>query len=318
MSIIDELEELAFGARLKRLYEYFAKDVVLIYKDELLNFEPKYFTLYYLISKQGEAGVTEIAEELGLTHPGVIHLAKELEELGFIESVKSATDSRRRMLRLSKKGRESLPKFERVWVKIVALNKALFSSQQNNLLNAIIETEAQLNEKPYYQRFQEMFNPQGHSAVKVITYEPQYARYFKNLNIEWINTYFTVEEHDLEQLNHPEEHILADGGEILFAQINDDIAGTCALIKTGPTEYELAKMGVSPKYQGRKIGNSLMDAAIAKTKELGGTRLWLGSNRRLTPALSLYRKYGFKEFKVVATPYARADIHMELELGEKI
>jgi DNA-binding MarR family transcriptional regulator/GNAT superfamily N-acetyltransferase len=314
MSIIDELEELAIGARLKRLFEYFARDVVLIYKDEQLNFEPKYFALYYLISKQGEAGVTEIAEELGLTHPGVIHLAKELEELGFIESVKSATDSRKRMLRLSEKGRESLPKFERVWVKIAALNKALFSSQQNNLLSAIMETEAQLNEKPYYQRFQEMFNPQGYSAVKVITYEPQYARYFKNLNIEWINTYFTVEEHDLEQLNHPEEHILADGGEIFFAQINNDIAATCALIKTGQTDYELAKMAVSPKYQGRKIGNSLMEAAIAKTKELGGTRLWLGSNRRLTPALSLYRKYGFKEFKVAATPYARADIHMELDL----
>ncbi|HMG07880.1 MAG TPA: GNAT family N-acetyltransferase, partial [Mucilaginibacter sp.] len=113
---------------------------------------------------------------------------------------------------------------------------------------------------------------------------------------------------------HPEEHILADGGEILFAQINNDIAATCALIKTGQTDYELAKMAVSPRYQGRKIGNSLLEAAIAKTKELGGTRLWLGSNRGLTPALSLYRKYGFKEFKVDATPYARADIHMELDL----
>jgi DNA-binding MarR family transcriptional regulator/GNAT superfamily N-acetyltransferase len=314
MNIIDELEELAIGARLKRLYEYFAKDVVMIYKDEQLNFEPKYFTLYYLISKQGEVGVTEIAEELGCTHPGVIHLAKELEELGFIESAKSATDSRRRLLRLSAKGRESLPKFERVWAKILALNKALFNNQQNNLLNAIMETEAQLNEKPYYQRFQEMFNPQGNGLIKVITYEPQYARHFKNLNIEWINTYFTVEEHDLEQLNHPEEHILADGGEIFFAQINDDIAGTCALIKTGPAEYELAKMAVSPKYQGRKIGNFLMDAAIAKTKELGGTRLWLGSNRVLVPAISLYKKYGFTEFTISATPYQRANIHMELYL----
>ena len=314
MNIIDELEELAIGARLKRLYEYFAKDVAMIYKDEQLNFEPKYFTLYYLISKQGEIGVTEISEELNLTHPGVIHLAKELEGLGFIESAKSATDSRRRLLRLSAKGKESLPKFERVWAKIVALNKALFNNQQNNLLSAIMETETQLNEKPYYQRFQEMFNPQGNSPVKVITYEPQYARHFKNLNIEWINTYFTVEEHDLEQLNHPEDHILADGGEIFFAQINDDIAGTCALVKTGSAEYELAKMAVSPKYQGRKIGNALMDAVIAKTKELGGTHLWLGSNRVLVPAISLYKKYGFTEFNVATTPYQRANIHMELIL----
>ncbi|MGN8070259.1 bifunctional helix-turn-helix transcriptional regulator/GNAT family N-acetyltransferase [Mucilaginibacter sp. 22184] len=314
MSLIDDLEELAVGARLKRLYEYFAKDVVQIYKDEQLNFEPKYFTLYYLISKQGEAAVTEIAEELGCTHPGVIHLAKELEALGFIESVKSASDSRKRMLRLSEKGKDSLPKFERVWAKILTLNKSLFNSQQNNLLSAIMETEAQLNEKPYYQRFQEMFNPQGNNPVTVTTYDPQNARYFKNLNIEWINTYFTVEEHDLEQLNHPEEYIIAPGGEILFAHIDDDVVGTCAVIKTGEAEYELAKMAVSPKYQGRKIGNALMDAAIAKTKELGGTRLWLGSNTLLAPAISLYRKYGFTEFKVADTPYARANIHMEKDL----
>ncbi|NHA03627.1 GNAT family N-acetyltransferase [Mucilaginibacter sp. HC2] len=314
MSLIDDLEELAVGARLKRLYEYFAKDVVQIYKDEQLNFEPKYFTLYYLISKQGEAAVTEIAEELGCTHPGVIHLAKELEELGFIESVKSTTDSRKRMLRLSEKGKDSLPKFERVWAKILTLNKSLFNSQQHNLLSAIMETEAQLNDKPYYQRFQDMFNPQGNNPVTVTNYDPQYARYFKNLNIEWINTYFTVEEHDLEQLNHPEEYIIGPGGEILFAHIDDDVVGTCAVIKTGEAEYELAKMAVSPKYQGRKIGNALMEAAIAKTKELGGTRLWLGSNTLLSPAISLYRKYGFKEFKVADTPYARANIHMERDL----
>jgi len=73
-------------------------------------------------------------------------------------------------------------------------------------------------------------------------------------------------------------------------------------------------MAVSPKYQGRKIGNALMDAVIAKTKELGGTRLWLGSNTLLAPAISLYRKYGFTEFKVADTPYARANIHMEKDL----
>ncbi|RYZ91786.1 MAG: MarR family transcriptional regulator, partial [Sphingobacteriaceae bacterium] len=76
MSIIDDLQELAIGSRLKRLYDTFAKDVAQIYKDEELTFEPKYFTLYYLISRRGEIGITEIADELALTHPGVIHLAK--------------------------------------------------------------------------------------------------------------------------------------------------------------------------------------------------------------------------------------------------
>jgi ribosomal protein S18 acetylase RimI-like enzyme/Mn-dependent DtxR family transcriptional regulator len=313
-NIIDDLEELAIGARMRRLYDVFAKDVVLIYQDEQLDFEPKYFTLYYLISERNEATVTELAEELNLTHPGVIHLAGELEKLGFIESFKLPGDSRKRMLRLSAKGRQSLPKFKDVWAKILLLNQSLFNSQQHNLLLAIKETEALLNDKPYYQRFQIMFAPVTDANVTIVNYQPSLAKYFKGLNIEWINTHFTVEEHDLEQLNHPEEHIMNDGGEILFIQLNDEIVGTCALIKTGEAEYELAKMAVSPRYQGRQLGKKLMDAAIAKATELKASRVWLGSNTKLTAAINLYKKTGFKEIPIGATPYARANVKMEMYL----
>ncbi|MEO6148819.1 MAG: bifunctional helix-turn-helix transcriptional regulator/GNAT family N-acetyltransferase [Mucilaginibacter sp.] len=314
MSIIDDLQELAIGSRLKRLYDTFAKDVAQIYKDEELTFEPKYFTLYYLISRRGEIGITEIADELALTHPGVIHLARELEALGYIESIKSKTDSRKRILRLSVKGKESLPKFEHVWAKITSLNKSLFENQQNNLLTAVAETEEQLNEKNYYQRFKEMFIPGGQSEIKILEYEPRLAKYFKSLNIEWINTYFTVEAHDLEQLDHPEEHILKDGGRVIFAEVDGEIAGTCAMIKTGKDEFELAKMGVSPRYQGRKVGQALVDAVFVIAKELRTKRLWLGSNSKLAPALNIYRKYGFKDIPVGNTPYKRADVKMEIYL----
>ncbi|RYY34252.1 MAG: GNAT family N-acetyltransferase [Sphingobacteriaceae bacterium] len=313
MSVIDDLQELAVGARMKRLYETFSKDVTLIYKDEGLEFEPKYFVLYYLISRRGEIGITEIAEELSLTHPGVIHLAKELEAMGYIESVKSNTDSRKRILRLSKKGQESLVKFEHVWAKITSLNKELFESQQNNLLEAVAEVEAQLNQRNYYQRFKEMFTPAGVSEVTILEYEPKLKKYFKSINIEWINTYFTVEQHDLEQLDQP-EHILNDGGRILFAKVDGQIAGTCALIKTGENEYELAKMGVSPRFQGRKVGQALMDASFKIARELKVKRLWLGSNSKLASALAVYRKYGFKDIPVGNTPYKRADVKMEIWL----
>ena len=314
MSVIDDLNELAIGARMKRLYDLFAKDVILIYQDEKLNFEPKYFTLYYLISKKGEIGITEIADELNLTHPGVIHLAKELEALGFIQSGKSATDSRKRILKLSEKGIESLDKFQRVWKKILLLNQSLFNNQQHNLLTAIMETENQLSAKPYYQRFKEMFESTTGTGVNIVEYDPSLAKYFKSLNIEWINTNFTVEEHDLEQLNHPDSHILNDGGTIIFATVNDEIAGTCALIKTGDNEYELAKMAVDPKYRGRKIGNVLMGTIVKKGKALGAKRLWLESNTKLVPALTMYAKFGFKEIPIDNSPFSRADIRMELFL----
>ncbi|HRI20049.1 MAG TPA: MarR family transcriptional regulator [Panacibacter sp.] len=157
-NIIDELAELAIGARMKRLYDSISKDVMKIYADYNLDFETKYFTLFYLISKRGSIGIMETAEELSLSHPGVINLAKELEKKGYIESFKPPGDSRKRSLRLSKKGRKALPAFELVWNKIYKTNKLLFAKQQHHLLKALQETEALLEDESYYKRFKKV-NP---------------------------------------------------------------------------------------------------------------------------------------------------------------
>lgn len=143
-------------------------------------------------------------------------------------------------------------------------------------------------------------------------FKEEYTKDFKQLNLEWIEKYFVVEEHDLEQLSHPEEHIINTGGDIFFALYNDEVAGVCALIKTGDEEFELAKMAVSPNFQGKQIGYKLGMHTIEMGKQMGAKRIWLESNRRLAPALNLYRKLGFKEIPITFTPYARADIRMEL------
>ena len=65
--------------------------------------------------------------------------------------------------------------------------------------------------------------------MEIIAYTPQYKKDFKRLNVEWISTYFTLEPHDLEQLDDPEGYILSKGGKIFFAKKDDDIIGTCAL-----------------------------------------------------------------------------------------
>jgi len=151
--------------------------------------------------------------------------------------------------------------------------------------------------------------------VILSSYNEQYAQDFKRLNLEWIEKHFVVEGHDMEQLGHPEEYIIAKGGEILVALYNDEVAGVCALIKTGEQEFELAKMAVSPDFRGKHIGYKLGIHCIERAKRLGAKRIWLESNRVLGPAINLYGKLGFREIPLTVTPYARADIRMELMLN---
>ena len=72
-------------------------------------------------------------------------------------------------------------------------------------------------------------------------------------------------------------------------------------------------MAVYEKFQGRKIGRALAEAAIARAKERGGEKIILYSNTTLQPAMALYYKLGFKEIPVDG-PYKRTNVKMELML----
>ena len=155
--------------------------------------------------------------------------------------------------------------------------------------------------------------------VSIVPYAPHYQADFKRLNLEWISRYFAVEPHDLEQLDHPEMYVLPRSGQIFFALIGEEVVGCVAMVNTGTpeqgiTEFELAKMAVSPTAQGKGIGKKLCLAAIDYARQLGVRKIWLESNRILTPALTMYTSVGFQEVPSIPTPYARADIRMEMAL----
>lgn len=152
------------------------------------------------------------------------------------------------------------------------------------------------------------------SAIQIVDYNLFYAQAFYDLNHEWITTYFVMEEADEKSLGDPQGYIINKGGHILMALFNGEPVGTCALIKDGENAFELAKMAVAPKMQGMKIGKMLGEAAVDRARRAGASKVFLLSNRRLTPALNLYRRLGFEEVPMEPSNYKRADIKMELLL----
>jgi putative acetyltransferase len=151
-------------------------------------------------------------------------------------------------------------------------------------------------------------------SIEILNYQHRYQPDFKRLNIAWIERYFRVEPHDEEQLDNPEKYILTDGGQVFLARLGDDIVGTVALVKVDEQTYEMAKMAVSEAHQGLGIGKKLCLHLINEARAMGIKRLYLESNRILTPALTLYASVGFVEVPVPESPYQRADIAMELML----
>lgn len=152
------------------------------------------------------------------------------------------------------------------------------------------------------------------NEVNIMAYEPQYKEAFKALNEEWIKKFFVMEPGDYKLLDHPEEEILNKGGHIAFALLDGEVVGTCALVKTEdhPLTFELSKMAVSPKAQGKKLGYLLGNALVEKAKELKAEKVFLVTNSILVPAIKLYEKLGFIHTPIGHAEYDRADVRMEL------
>ena len=151
-----------------------------------------------------------------------------------------------------------------------------------------------------------------HSTI--ISFKEEYAQAFHDLNIEWLETYFFVEEHDTEVLENAKKYIIDNGGYIFFALIDCKVAGTVALMNE-PEGFELSKMAVNPQFRGLKIGQQLMQYCIDFAKEKGWNELLLYSNIILENAIYIYKKYGFKEVALEKnSPYRRSNIKMVLKL----
>lgn len=150
--------------------------------------------------------------------------------------------------------------------------------------------------------------------ISIVDYEPKYQEAFKVLNVEWISKYFKMEPADFKALDNPQSYIIDKGGFIFVALKKDVPVGVCAMIKSNYEKYayELAKMAVSPAVQGEGLGYLLGMKVKEKALEMDSKAIFLESNRKLTPALNLYAKLGFKEIVGHKSPYERSDIAMEL------
>lgn len=158
------------------------------------------------------------------------------------------------------------------------------------------------------------------APMHILPYTDALAPQFEAINAAWIEDMFVLEDHDRHVLAHPRELIVDKGGVILFAATDDDrIIGTGALMPTEPGAYELTKMGVLADARGTGAGAALLDALVARARDLPGIEtLYLLTSRKCAAAIHLYERAGFlHDADIMARyghAYARCDVAMRYPL----
>ena len=314
--LLEELGALALGGRLKRLADALMQDGSRIYEQVHPGFQARWFAVFSYLYKKGPTSITGLAKGLGVSHPGINKIADELIKVRLVAPYRDRNDKRKRVLALTSSGRQKYQLLEPTLRDIRQALQAAVDESGGDFIEQLTTLEKSFGRRDFASRFRDQQDKEA-EAVEIRPFKPAYAEAFRTLNMSWIEHYFKVEEADRQLLDDPAGRIINLGGEVLFAVSTgrEQVIGTCALIRLENENAELAKMAVSEEAKGKQVGLLLGEFAVERARARGFQTLVLESNRKLTPAISLYKKLGFIE-KPFPHPseYSRADIYMELSL----
>jgi N-acetylglutamate synthase-like GNAT family acetyltransferase/DNA-binding MarR family transcriptional regulator len=306
--------KMALGSRLRRLADNITSQAAKVYESYDVGIDPRWFPVFFMLTQKEQASISEIALDIGHSHPSVSQIVKEMTKNGITITLKSKEDSRVNVVKLSKKGKELQPLLAIQCQDVEQAIEKLVAESDSDLWQAIEQTELKLSENDFYQRVRNERKDREKPQVEIFDFSEEYKADFSELNKQWILKYWQLEQADLDALDSPQEYILDKGGVIYLASYNNEIVGSCALLKMSDDVYELAKMAVSDKAKGKGIGVLLGKRALLRAHERKAKKVYLESNTRLEPAINLYKKLGFKQISGVSSPYERCNIQMELVL----
>jgi N-acetylglutamate synthase-like GNAT family acetyltransferase/DNA-binding MarR family transcriptional regulator len=315
---LNDLGNLALGSRLKRLADRLGQQVGELYREQGIDFEPRWFPVFRYVADKGTASVTDIAVAVGVTHPAVNQISEELTRAGYLNSVVDRSDKRKRMLSLSAEGKRIKLQLEPIWKVLHAALSDVSEEIQNDLVNQSMRFEKALRQKSLSSRFSELKSSVLNAQPEVVDYSPEIGYHFARLNRVWIEKYFYLEQEDLRVLGDPQK-IIDDGGFVFFAKVGNKVVGTCALIKSGEKCFELVKMAVDEAYRGSGVGRLLLERSIERAKAYDARELILETNTVLESAVRLYRKLGFREIEAAhESKFSRVNLTMSLQLNAVI
>jgi ribosomal protein S18 acetylase RimI-like enzyme/predicted transcriptional regulator len=289
-------------------------DAARFYKLHHVSFSPKWFGLFRLLIEQPHRSIGEAASQLGLTHPAISQMAKELSKEGLLTSKTDAKDERRRTIELTKRGRDLAAKMEPIWSAIDEASRELSEDAGLDIISKLEKLEQAMRERPMIDRIQARYLSRG---LRLADLDAKTRDKFRTLNLAWLEKNFTLEPIDEKVLKNPEHEIVAKGGSVIMALMDNEAVGTVAVKPLNDSRWELLKLAVDPKHRGKGIGERLTREAMIRARKRGARTLYLETSRILEPAVRLYQKLGFKEIERPAeTETQRCDLCMEIKLGK--
>ncbi len=130
---------------------------------------------------------------------------------------------------------------------------------------------------------------------------------------EWLNIDLGFQHFDEELQNLKTMYNSTDGGIILCKE-NDNFIACVAIRKITKDIAELKRMFVQSIHQHKGVGKILLEKAITLAVNCNYKYIRLDTLNHMTPAINLYKKYGFYEIEAYYNNPVSTAVYFEKKL----
>ena len=242
----------------------------------------------YELAHREETTASELGEELGLDAGYLSRVLRGFEKHGLIHKRPSEADGRRRLLRLTERGREAFAPLEaRSRNDIGAMLRSLSVAEQERLVGAMRTIEELLSARPD-PAVPYLLRPHwpGDMGWVVHRHGVLYAREygwdkrFEALVAEIVAQF-------IQQYDPRRERCW-------IAERDDEIVGCVFLVRESEEIAKLRLLLVEPKARGLGIGSRLVEECIRFARQAGYRKITLWTNDVLSSARRIYEGMGFR------------------------
>lgn len=138
---------LGIASRLKRLSDRLMADTRAIYQAAGVEFEPRWFPVFFLLQQHQEITVVDAAAQIGVPHTYVSQLVKEMRAAALVRFQRNPDDGRSRLVVLTAKGVALAHTLQPIWSDIRTANDAIIHNTGTDVLGTIERMEQSIANK---------------------------------------------------------------------------------------------------------------------------------------------------------------------------
>lgn len=139
-----------------------------------------------MLMAKGESAITELAEDIGQTHPAVSQAVRAMAKKGIVIVEKCSEDARVSKVPLTEKGKAVADNLKPQCTDVSAAVSCLLRSIGSNTWSDIDAIEHELKEKSLLQRVLDKRKMRECKNISLVPYRTEYKSAFKALNVAWI------------------------------------------------------------------------------------------------------------------------------------